>query len=236
MRCDVLVALTAAGGLLLLLRLLGGNFTPRSGHGGAFSRNRVQAQRPRLLYPLEYDVKELVRCDEGSRQGVVSWMMSLKDRLTMPHDHHCGLPPGQDLMVRDGMLKRCNCTGSWYQCCQPCCWLSSKHRAVAEAIVLKQAWDCQCIPWSGQTKQIDCIVTCTCGRCSWNKAKMPVEKPLLSILFVLFQIPSQWWVPVHTKDRGSGRSLSGVIQAQLDAGAEFLYLPKYLLVLYQMTT
>ena len=43
-------------------------------------------------------------------------------------------------------------------------------------------------------------------------------------------------MPVHTTDRGSGRSLSGVIQAQLDAGAEFLYLPKYLLVLYQMTT
>ncbi|DBA81258.1 TPA: hypothetical protein ACH3X2_006884 [Trebouxia sp. C0005] len=48
-------------------------------------------------------------------------------------------------------------------------------------------------------------------------------------------IPSQWWVPVYTTDEGSGRSLSGVIQAQLDAGAEFLYLPKYVLVLYQMT-
>lgn len=60
-------------------------------------------------------------------------------------------------------------------------------------------------------------------------------KPLLSILFVLLQIPSQWWVPVYTTDEGSGRSLSGVIQAQLDAGAEFLYLPKYVLVLYQMT-
>ena len=113
MRYDGLVGLTATGGLLLLLRLVGCNFTARSGHGEAFSRNSVQAQRPQLLYPLEYDIKpdwELVRYDEGSRQGVVSWMMSLKDRLTMPHDHHCGLPPGQDLMVRDGMLKRCNCT------------------------------------------------------------------------------------------------------------------------------
>lgn len=107
-----LVGLTATGGLLLLLRLLGGNFTPRSAHGGTFSRNSVQA-RPQLLYPLEYDVKpgwELVRYDEGSRQGVVSWMMSVKDRLTVAY-HGGDLSLGQDLMVRDGMLKRCNCTG-----------------------------------------------------------------------------------------------------------------------------
>ncbi len=108
-----LVGLTATGGLLLLLRLLGGNFTPRSAHGGTFSRNSVQARRPQLLYPLEYDVKpgwELVRYDEGSRQGVVSWMMSVKDRLTVAY-HGGDLSLGQDLMVRDGMLKRCNCTG-----------------------------------------------------------------------------------------------------------------------------
>ncbi len=112
MRYDGLVGLTATGGLLLLLRLVGCNFTARSGHGEAFSRNSVQAQRPQLLYPLEYDIKpdwELVRYDEGSRQGVVSWMMSVQDRLTMA-DHGGDLPLGQDLMVCDGMLKRCNCT------------------------------------------------------------------------------------------------------------------------------
>ena len=102
-RHDVLVGLTATGGLLLLLRLLGGSFTPRSAHGGACSRNSVQTQRPRLLYPLEYDVKpdwELVRY-EGSKQGVVSWMMSVKDRLTVAH-HGGDLLLSQDLMVRDG--------------------------------------------------------------------------------------------------------------------------------------
>ena len=45
-----------------------------------------------------------MRYDEGSRQGVVSWMMSVKDRLTMAH-HGGDLPLGQDLMVRDGMLQ-----------------------------------------------------------------------------------------------------------------------------------
>lgn len=110
----MLVWLTATGGLLLLLQLLGGDCTPRSGHGGAFSCNSVQAQRPQLLYPLEYDIQpdwELVRYDDGSRQGVVSWMMSVKDRLTMAH-HGGDLPLDQDLMVRDGMLKSCHCTGS----------------------------------------------------------------------------------------------------------------------------
>ena len=123
---DVLIELTATGGLLLLLRLVGCNCTPSSGHGGAFSRNSVQAQRPQPLYPLEYDGKpdwEVVRYDEGSRQGVVSWMMSVKDRLTMAH-HGVDLPLGQDLMVCDGMLKRCNCTGS--ECAQFSCWSNTQ--------------------------------------------------------------------------------------------------------------
>ncbi|KAL3132278.1 hypothetical protein ABBQ32_008863 [Trebouxia sp. C0010 RCD-2024] len=50
-------------------------------------------------------------------------------------------------------------------------------------------------------------------------------------------IPIQWWVPAHREgaDYSLDHSLFDTIQAQLDAGAELLHLPKFLMVLYQMT-
>lgn len=51
------------------------------------------------------------------------------------------------------------------------------------------------------------------------------------------QLPAQWWVPAYKQgaDPGLDISLSDIIQAQLAADAELLYLPKLLLILYQMT-
>lgn len=53
----------------------------------------------------------------------------------------------------------------------------------------------------------------------------------------LMQLPAQWWVPAYGQgvDRGSDSSLYDVIQAQLATDTEFLYLPKLLLILYQLT-
>ncbi|KAL3156542.1 hypothetical protein ABBQ38_000837 [Trebouxia sp. C0009 RCD-2024] len=50
-------------------------------------------------------------------------------------------------------------------------------------------------------------------------------------------IPFKWWVPAHREgaDYSSDNSLFDTLQAQIDAGAEFLHLPKFLMVLYQMT-
>lgn len=55
------------------------------------------SRRPQLLYPLEYDTQpdwELVPYDSSSGGGV-SWMMALKDRLTVSRK----LPLGKDLTV-----------------------------------------------------------------------------------------------------------------------------------------
>ena len=53
----------------------------------------------------------------------------------------------------------------------------------------------------------------------------------------LMQLPAQWWVPAYKQgaDHGSDSSLSDIIQAQLATNTDFLYLPKLLLILYQLT-
>lgn len=53
----------------------------------------------------------------------------------------------------------------------------------------------------------------------------------------LMQLPAQWWVPAYKQgaDPGSDSSLSDIIQAQLATNTDFLYLPKLLLILYQLT-
>lgn len=134
------------------------------------SQNPLSTFRKRpLLYPFEYDGHqdwELVPYDASV--GVVTWIMGLKDRLTVSRQH----PLGHDLMV--------------------CC--------------LRSVSMCQALYLLGDGAR-------------------------------LLQIPFQWWVPAYCKgaDHGSDNSLLDTVQAQLDVGAEFLYLPKFLMVLYQMT-
>lgn len=51
------------------------------------------------------------------------------------------------------------------------------------------------------------------------------------------QIPEQWWVPARREDNNSSTdiSLKEVIQIQLEANTDTISVPKYLLVLYQLS-
>lgn len=64
-----------------------------------------------------------------------------------------------------------------------------------------------------------------------------LQSRLTTVHLCLMQLPAQWWVPAYKQgaDPDLDISLSDIIQAQLAANAEFLYLPKLLLILYQMT-
>ena len=51
------------------------------------------------------------------------------------------------------------------------------------------------------------------------------------------QVPEQWWVPTWRKDSNysTEMSLKEVIQLQLEASTDTILLPKYLLVVYQLS-
>ena len=63
----------------------------------------------------------------------------------------------------------------------------------------------------------------------------------VTLHFLLLQIPSTWWVPeVAETARTQGEyrrdiSLREVLELQLSGDAETVWLPKYLLVVYQLT-
>ena len=65
--------------------------------------------------------------------------------------------------------------------------------------------------------------------------------PCLTSHLVVLQLPKQWWIPAvaePARREGNTRrfiSLKEVIEIQLAADADTIWLPKYLLVLYQLS-